>query len=93
MGATRTELVWQDPPTRNRGRATKENVPEAELLKTRPDTWAMVYEYDKPTAAAGCAQEINRARRAGYRDGNFTAKSRTVDGRFVVYVKYVPAAC
>lgn len=60
----------------------------AQQLRDNPGREARVFEFDKPKTATLTAQTIRKAERAAFRDGGFTARSRTIDGKGVVFVTY-----
>ncbi len=62
----------------------------AEMLRARPGQWARVQKRDKRAHAATAAYQINRGLLAAFRPaGSFEAASRTVDGEYLVYARYV----
>ncbi|MFH8409575.1 hypothetical protein ACH4FX_33055 [Streptomyces sp. NPDC018019] len=62
----------------------------AEMLKARPGQWARVQKREKRARAATAAYQINRGLLAAFRPaGSFEAASRTVDGEYLVYARYV----
>lgn len=74
------------------GRSTKHTAIAAEL-KARPGEWARIETSTSPNAASSMANHISGARLKAYAPaGSFEAVSRTVDGEYRVYARYVGAA-
>ena len=76
------------PATRRIGRADPAEIEAADLLRSDPGQSYRLFEMDSPTAAGAIANQIRKGQRSAFRDG-FTAQSRTVNGKGVVYVTYV----
>jgi hypothetical protein len=87
-----TELKWEEPPHADQRRpgGAKRHAEVAAQLKSRPGEWARVAAFDKDTRSRTYAHYIRRGGLAAYRpDGSFEAVSRTVDGEYRVYARYV----
>lgn len=71
-----------------RGGASHEAI--AEQLRARPDEWAHILTFPTINSASSTAYSIRKATRKAWGPaGSFEAKSRTVDGEFRVYARYV----
>lgn len=79
---------WENPPAQTRGSASPDELEAAAQLKTQPQTWARILEFDTSTKAGAVAQLINNGTRAAFREG-YEAKSRTIDGKGYVYARFV----
>lgn len=81
-----TGLVWEDPPVAR----TSSTVwtPIADALRARPGQWAMVAE----DATPGTANNISSGGIKAFRDGDFEASARSIEGRpgrAKIYARYV----
>lgn len=89
MAKGKINFAFEQAPKMTRfGTANPEEVRIAAQLRTHPGREARVFEYDEPKTAAMTARLIRRGERAAFGPG-FEAKSRTVDGKGLVYVTYV----
>ena len=89
-----TEIQWESPPPRGRGRPIVDWDTIAAALKTDPERrWVRAGAYVSRASAATMARLINTGKIAALaRVGTFEATSRTVDGEFRVYVRYTGEA-
>lgn len=90
------EFVSEVPPRRggdNKGRGgPKVRIFEVEAaeLRTRPNCWAILSRCETQLLAARIATKVRHGDIAAFRPaGTFEATSRTVDGEFRVYARYV----
>lgn len=89
MAKGNINFAFEPAPKMTRlGAAHPEEVRIAAQLRTHRGREARVFEYDSPTTAAMTARTIRLGQRAAFGKG-FEAKSRTVDGKGVVYVTFV----
>lgn len=80
------DIKWEAPPTRGGG----EDHGLAQELRKQPGEWARTHEFDKPNRAGAVSQQIRAGQRAGFKPGgSFESVSRTVDGKGVVYTRFV----
>lgn len=81
-------LLWENPPTLNQRPGKYSGL--AAALRENPSKWAMVRQCPTHKTAAGFAQNIRSGKFVDFRDGNYEAVVRTVDGSARVYVRYLP---
>lgn len=88
------EIKWEEPPHRRTRKGSGRHAAIAAQLQSRPGEWAVIDTFDSPGNAAGMAWNINNPKRmVAYQPaGAFEAVSRTVDGEYRLYVRYVGAA-
>jgi hypothetical protein len=88
-----TDIQWETPAEdgRTHRHGWLDLRPTAAVLKTKPGEWAKIVTVDEPRKAGGISQTIRNGRRGGFRDGTWESVSRTVDGKGVVYARYVGA--
>ena len=85
-------LVWEDPPLENRGGGVNHQH-VAQQLRTNPGAWARVSTYATAASAGAMAQSVRRALLTAYQpEGAYEAVSRTVEGKYYVYARYVGRA-
>ncbi|MGW7435673.1 hypothetical protein [Streptomyces sp. NPDC054849] len=66
------------------------NAAIADQLRTRPGQWAHIDSKGTRASAASTAYLVNNGRLGAYAPaGTFEAKSRTVDGEYRVYARYI----
>lgn len=81
---------WETPPMPNAYRNRIDWPGIAETLRRRPGKWAHIHTDPKPEYAASMAGRVRTGVIAAMRPpGTFDAVSRTVDGEFRVYARYV----
>lgn len=89
-------IIFEDLPrsTRTISTSSFRHTEAAIQLKANPNSWARIQEREKRGDAATAAYQIRKGILAAFRPaGYFEAQSKTVDGRFFVYARYVgPAA-
>lgn len=83
------ELVWEEPPRVSRGQSRAAFLDIAEKLRANPGVWAMVAKFDRVGRAGSIAGHINRGRYEGITAGEFEAVSRSVEGEYRVYARFV----
>lgn len=88
MASGKVNFAWEEAPRMSRERLNGEEARIAAQLREQRGREARVFEYDRSTTASMTARLINRGERASFGPG-FRARSRTVDGKGVVYVTYV----
>ncbi|MER7908250.1 hypothetical protein [Streptomyces sp. NPDC096068] len=65
----------------------------AKELRARPGEWAHILTFDTVGSATATAYSIRKgARKAWAPAGSFEARSRTVDGEYRVYARYLGGA-
>ncbi|MEU3851785.1 hypothetical protein [Streptomyces sp. NPDC029554] len=84
-------LRFENPPADGRRNGSYPSAGEvAAALKARPGQWAVVRTVPARTTAATSAYNIRVAKSAAYAPaGSFEAVSRSVDGEYRVYARYV----
>lgn len=88
--AERKRLTWEDPPAPHRRAEQVDHAEIARKLKARPGQWAIVRKYSNSRTAGATASSIRIGRVTAYLPvGDWEATSRTVDGEYRVYVRYV----
>ena len=84
-----SELKFEAPPSQRRitwGRHHE----VARKLKAKPGEWAVVGVYNASNTAASIARQVKRGVLTAYAPaGSFEAMSRTVDGEYRAYARYV----
>jgi hypothetical protein len=82
-------VAWEEPPRPVRtGRHDWHAI--ASDLRSKPGVWARVAELKTASSAAATASRITHGARPPFSPaGLFEAASRTVDGAFAVYARYV----
>jgi hypothetical protein len=84
-----SELKFETPPAQRRitwGR----HYEVASRLRAKPGEWAVVGVYNASNTAASIARQVNRGAMAAYQPaGSFEAMSRTVDGEYRAYARFV----
>lgn len=84
-----SDFRYEDPPPARRG-PTRARTAEARKLKERPGTWGLIGTYKSRTSAASMATCIRTGRTSTWRPaGDFEAVSRSVDGEYRVYARYM----
>lgn len=89
---TDLEFVDELPPRperRNRGLVEMKRI--AAELRRNPNRWAVVYRGPTPNAARVKASQIRGGRTATFGLG-FDAEAREIDGKQVVFAKFIEAA-
>lgn len=90
-------LRWEDPPTAHSA-AGKPKQPRrtdkwrtvAAELRARPGEWAVLLEAERFGNGGGIAGKIKAGDLAAFRPaGSFDATTRTVDGLYAVYARYI----
>jgi hypothetical protein len=79
---------WEEPPV-TRGREPRDWTAVLGRLKDRPGEWARVAETDTANNAAATAYSIRHGNYSGIRPNQYDAVSRSVEGRFCVYARWV----
>lgn len=81
----------EPPPSLNqRARQTSVHMEAAKALRRQPNRWARIKTTATAQAARNAAHQIRNGRITAYNPpGHFEAVSRTVDGEFRVYARYV----
>lgn len=85
-------IVFKDlpAPTRRSSGPSFDHADAVQKLKAQPSEWAVVQERNKRGDAATAAYQIRKGILAAFRPaGSFEAKSRTEDGKFRVYARYI----
>lgn len=83
-------IVWEEPPPSTIRRRLLNTSPLVAELKANKGLWARLAGYDKESTAQNLARRISKGRNAWARPaGTFEAVMRRVDGKAVVYVRYV----
>jgi hypothetical protein len=85
-------IRWEEPPPAKRYATTgvghSSYAPLADELRGRPDQWALVM--DKPGRDTGLANHIRMGQMLCFSPaGDFDACSRQIDGRTLVYARYL----
>lgn len=79
----------ETPPPSKRGPSAK-NLEIANGLKADPNEWYRIMETNKTTSAGVVVSSIKKGTRGGFEPaGAFEATSRSIDGKGVVYARYV----
>ncbi len=65
---------------------------EAQTLKTRPHTWAIIARRDTKEKASALASNIRRGKSASFNDGTYETATAEQDNMHVVYARYVGPA-
>lgn len=84
------DIKWENPPAQTRGVGNPDEVEMANALREQPNAWARLFEFDNATKAGALSSQISTGQRAAFRAG-FQAKSRTINGKGVVFVRFVGA--
>jgi hypothetical protein len=77
--------------TQRNGRAAR-MTDEAQTLKTRPQTWAIIARRDTKEKASALASNIRRGKSASFNDGRYETATSEQDGMHVIYARYVGPA-
>ena len=79
----------EDVPAATRGPRAVDpaELEAAQMLRDDPGQSYRLFEFDSPKKATALAASIRKGERSAFRTG-FSAVSRTVDGKGVVYVTY-----
>ena len=84
-----SELKFEAPPSQKRVTWGRHHE-VARKLKAKPGEWAVVGVYNASNTAAAIARQVKRATLSAYEPaGAFEAISRTVDGEYRAYARYV----
>jgi hypothetical protein len=84
-------VVFKDPPPKSSPRRARDeftiwkSLLKPLMAKRRAGKWAMVREYDTPSAAATAAYDIRSGRNQGLPEGRWDAVSRDCE----LYVRFV----
>lgn len=82
-------VSWENPPGKGGRREVDHNAVAAEL-KANAGAWGKIGVYPTPSSSGSTANQIRTASLAAYRPaGSFEAMSRTADGEYRVYARYV----
>lgn len=87
-------IRWEEPPPSRagwgRGRPCSRYMALADQLRARAGEWALIREADTPNRAASLAGLIREGRVVCFGPrGDFDACTRSVDGRYRVYARYL----
>lgn len=85
------ELKFEDPSPKSDRSTDPYEVELAQLVKLHPGKFVRLEKEFKPSTAAVVASSIRAGKRVSFGSG-FHAESRTIEGKGVVYVKYVSDA-
>lgn len=82
------EIVWEDPPESNKGGGVRRVLSEfADELRKNPNRWA---RYPTDGRGKSIATRIRQGRSSVFTPkGSFEAVTREVDGKLVIFVRYV----
>ncbi|MFJ4828434.1 hypothetical protein ACIP79_00610 [Streptomyces sp. NPDC088747] len=81
---------FEDPPAPRRGVPRADHKAAAEELRGLPGMWGFVTAYQAQSAAAQAASNIRNGDAQAYQPkGAFDATSRTVNGEYRLYVKFI----
>lgn len=84
------EFIEGDPPPSKRGARTALYMDVVRDLKDKPGVWAIVKICPTMSIAGTMAHHIREGRYKAFRPlGRFESVSRVVDGKFIVYARYV----
>lgn len=89
-------IRWEEPPaTESRVSTTRRKAPSkydllANELRSRPGQWALVLDDGSSGKASGLATHIRLGQVLCFTPtGDFDAVTRVVDGKYLVYARYV----
>lgn len=87
------KVVWEDPPGHRRTPGSVDHSVAAAQLRSRPGQWARIAEYASSAGAGSTAARIRAGdARAWEPAGDYEAVSRTVEGKHVVFARYMGGA-
>ncbi|MHA4776033.1 hypothetical protein L1085_016175 [Streptomyces sp. MSC1_001] len=85
-----TNINFEPLPDDRRGANKRRHTETAAQLRERPGEWAHIFSMGSVTSATSRAYDIQNGRIAAYRPpGAFEARSRTADGTYRVYARYI----
>ncbi len=90
-GAMSDELVWEDPPETSFRHAETPWMTRLEPLVARPMTWARICTCKRADLSASTAGYLRRVR-SPKPPGRWEFCSRTKDGHYYVYARYLGPA-
>jgi len=86
-----TRIQFEEPPART-NRPLKKTKHEiiADKLRKRTGEWARIGSYVAPSSSNSIAHQIRKGRISAYAPtGSFEAVSRTVEGKHIVWARYI----
>lgn len=87
-----SEFRFEEPPADGRAGRGYDHGAAAAAMRERPGAWALIRTTQTSQAARSAANLIRNGRLAAYLPaGSFEAMSRTVNGEFRIYARYVGA--
>lgn len=88
-----SDIVWEEPPPSRYGAKRDGWNRIAAELRANPGRWARIRECETRGRASVWAQQVRQGQSSAWLPaGSFEAASRSVDGTYVVYARYVGGA-
>ena len=84
-------IRWEEPPRQTQG-PVHNWAAIAAALQARPGEWALIAVCETRATAGTTAKYVRESFYEPLKTGQYEAKSRTVDGEFRVYARYVGGA-